>query len=140
MVYQKTSRGLSMPLSLLKGIALGWLVTVGGGVITAVLLHGEHMTERGIQPAAVIIMMLSAFAASIFAGGKDGEKRLLKCLAGGGMFYLSLLGCNALFFDGKYQGILGALLTVGGCSLVATLLLSRQKQQRAAYLKMVPKA
>ena len=128
-----------MPLSILKGLALGWLVTITGVMIIAFLVHGENMKETGIQPAAVIIMMLAAFVTATFAGRKGNEKKLLICLAAGAVYYLSLLGINALFFDGKYRGLLGAFLTIGGCSLVAALLLSRQKQQRPAYLRSIPK-
>ena len=140
MAYQKSIRGTNVPLSLLKGLGLGWIITVAGVAIISFLLHGEHLKETGIQPAAVIIMMLSAFITAIFAGSNRDEKRLLICLAGGGLYYLSLMGCNALFFDGQYRGLLGALLAVAGCSLVAALLLSRQKRQRPAYLKRMPKA
>ena len=138
MAYHKSNSSLAIPLALLKAVTLGWLITIAGTCLMAFLLNSELLDEKMIKPAAVIIMVISAFLTAI-AGGKRAENKLMMCLAGGAFYYASLLGCNALFFAGKYNGMLGALLAVAGCALTAALLLSRQKQQRPAYMKTLRK-
>ena len=140
MSYNRTNQGAPIPLKLLKSVVVGWLITIIGASIISILLHAERITEEVIKPAAVIILMLSAFVTAVIAGNATTEKRMLMCLGGGVVYYGSLVGCNALFYDAQYEGLLGALLTIMGCCLVAALLLSRQKHQRHAYVKRLPKS
>lgn len=136
---QKTYRKSELPKIMVKSAAVSWMITLIGTSVTALLLHTETINEKGIAPATVIIMMLAAFAAAFAAGQKGEGNKLLRCLMGGGIYYGSLLLCNAVIFGGKYTGILAALLTVAGCCLITGLLLSRQKRQRPSYLKRLPK-
>ncbi len=139
MNHRNPSKDISIPLMLLKALAISWSITMVGTAIVALMLYTERMDEQVITPAAVIIMMIAAFVTAIVTGSNKEGGKLLICLGGGLVYFASAIGCNALFFDGHYQGVLGALLAIMGCSLVGALLHSRQKRQRPAYMKRLPK-
>ena len=140
MAYHNMNRGSSVAHALVKAIIIGWLITISSAAIIAFLLHTELIGETVVKPAAVTILALSAFVTTSLIGKRCDGKRLLFCTAGGGIYFLSLMGCNWMLYGGHYNGLLGALLIILGCSLVATLLHSRQKQQRPTYMKKLPKA
>lgn len=140
MSYRVNQKETSMAVSLLTGFAISWILTTIATIIITILVFGERLGEDAIQPAAVITMMVATFISSVLAGKMQSNKRLLICLAGGVVYYASLVGCNALFYDGEYNGLLGGLLTITGCSLVAGLVITRQKRQRPSYLKGLSKS
>lgn len=129
MTYQsKTAdRSASIPVGLGIGLLLSWTTTVGIGMVITFLIAGERIETTALAPLSVGTMLLAVFAGAMLSAKKIGYQRMVICLCSGGLYYVSLLGCNALFFDGSYQGILPALLMVVGASLVAGLMGLRQK-------------
>lgn len=131
----KRSADAPIPFALLGGWLTAWITTLLLTLITTILLAGEHISETAIAPAAVVTISISAIASAMVAAGKTTEKRMIVCMINGGVYFLSLICCTALFFDGTYQGIGGAALTVIGCSLISGFLSIRQKRQTNQYLK-----
>lgn len=129
MTYQsKTAdRSASIPSGLGIGLLLSWVMTVGMGMVIAFLITGERIETTALAPMSVGTMLLAVFAGAMLSAKKIGSQRMVICLCSGGLYYVSLLGCNALFFDGSYRGILPAFLMVIGASLVAGLMGLRQK-------------
>lgn len=131
MPYQtKTAKKVSIPVGLGLGWLAGVLVTLMAAVIATSLIAGEHAGEGVANTAAVAAVLCASFVGAMVAGGKIGNRRLLMCLASGGIYFVTLLCCNALFFDGSYQGLLAAALTIIGSSMVAGLMGIRQKRQK----------
>ncbi len=122
------------------GLALGWLagvfVTLLTAVVATALIAGEHAGEESANTAAVAAVLVASFIGAMVAGGKIGSRRLVMCLASGGIYFLTLLCVNALLFDGHYEGLLAAALTTAGSSLVAGLVGNRQKRQKNRHGKV----
>lgn len=137
MSYQvkSTVNKSSIPLGLTLGLAVNWLTMLMGAAVAAFLIFGEKVDETAMPTAAVAIMVLSCMAGTTAAAKKAGFRRLPVCLASGGLYFLSLLCGNALFFDGSYRGIPAAALTILGCSLVVGLWGLRQKGQKIKGIK-----
>lgn len=135
MSYRTKGNNSSMPISLGIGLILAWMFTVAVGAIAAFLVAGERMPEDFIEPAAVITLCVSSFVGSMVAGGMMEQKRMIVCVVSGGIYYLSLICFNMLFFEGCLHGLLGAALTIMGSCVIAGLLQTRQKKQRIAYFK-----
>lgn len=137
MSYRKNNKPqhLSVPISLATGLALAWTITLITAMVITVLISGDHIAENVIIPAAVMTVFAAAFLSALFIGAKWESNRMLMCLGNGLLYMVSMLCCNALVFDGRYQGIVGGLLTIISSSLVAGLLQSRQKRQRPSYAK-----
>lgn len=137
MPYQtKTAKNVSIPVGLTLGWLAGVLVTLATAVVVTSLIAGERTGEGVANTAAVAAMLLASFVGAMVTGGKIGNRRLVMCLASGGLYFVTLLCCNALFFDGSYQGLLAAALTILGSSLVAGLMGIRQKRQKKPHAKV----
>ena len=140
MAYRVKNTSHSIATTLLIGFGISWTITIVAAMVSTAALSKNHIQQDSITIAAVITLLVAAFVSALTAGKMQHEKRLTVCLAVGGVYYASLLGCNVLFFDGEFTGLVGALLTIMGSSLVAGLLQTRQKRQRPSYLKRLPKS
>lgn len=131
MPYQtkNTAHPSSVSLALVAGLLVGWAVTLLASVVITFLVAGERIGESSLPPMAVAAMVLGALAGAVTGVRSAPARQLLVSLAGGGIYCLSLLGCNALFFDGQYQGVVPGILTVMGASAAVGLLSLRQKSQ-----------
>ncbi len=132
MAYQRkpAAEGKNIPVGLAMSLAGSWGVTLIAASIVTILIAGEHVGESFLSAAAVGTMFLASFAGALLAAGQNDSGRLMICLGSGGVYYLSLLGCNILFFDGEYRGMIPALLTVVGSCLIAALLGTRRKRPK----------
>lgn len=132
----KTQAGTaSISIGLAMGLAVNWVVTIAMAVMITVLIASERVGEVILPPAAVGTVLAAGFAGALVAARKAATRRLIVCLISGGIYFLSLLCCNALFFDGAYRGVVPALLTIIGISLVAGLLGLRQKNRKFKAVK-----
>lgn len=120
--------------SLPVGLVLGWLAAIGVTMAVAVAATGliakERAGESVASTAAVAAMLFASFAGAMVAASSVGNRRLIVCLASGGIYLLTLICCHALLFQGKYVGLPGSALTIMGSCLVAGLLGVRSKQPR----------
>lgn len=137
MSYQvkSTAYKSSVTVGLALGLGMNWLIMLIGAAVAAFLILGETVDETAMSTAAVAIMILSSVVGTAAAAKKAGVRRLPVCLASGGLYFLSLLCGNALFFDGSYRGIPAAALTILGCSLVVGLWGLRQKGHKIKGIK-----
>lgn len=135
MPYRVKITGQNMAMSLLVGFIISWVITIVSALVVTAMLSKNTIPQDAIGTAAVITMFAASLISAIATGRMQHDKKLLACLMVGAIYYVSLLGCNALIFEGRYTGLLGGLLTIMGCSLIAGLLQTRQKQQRPSYLK-----
>lgn len=127
MPYQVKNRS-SIPVALVAALLVSWAVTLLAAAVIAFLVAGERVGESGLSLMAVGAMVLSAVSGAVTGVRSAPNRQLPVSLACGGSYCLSLLGCNALFFEGQYQGIVPGLLTVMGASAAIGLMGLRKGQ------------
>ena len=125
----------NVPVSLGMGFVFAWVIMIVMGAVTAFMIAGERIPEDFLDPAAVIVLCVSSFVSAMAAGGAAEGKRMFVCVLSGGIYYLSLICCNILLFNGCFHGLLGAALTIIGCCVIAGLIQTRQRKPRNAYYK-----
>lgn len=128
-----TTKTTSIPVGLLMGLGAACLATIMSAAIFTCLIAGQQLEETALAPASVITILLSTFVGAMVSAGKVGKRRLIVCVCSGGFYFLSLLCCNILFFEGQFRGLPAAILVVLGSSTVAGLLGLRQKGQKFKY-------
>ena len=80
-------------------------------------------------------MILSSVIGAMVSSAKAGHHRLLVSFAAGLAYYMILLACNAMLFDGKYQGAGVTALAVLGGSGAAVLFGLRNKNPKPRNAK-----
>ncbi len=116
----------------LSGIVL---MLVGVSVL-AWLLSTEKIAEEAMRYGVLFIDILSAIAASSMAIRFTHQHILPISVSASLCFAIVLLGINALFFDGSYQGVGVTLLTILGTGVgVALVALKYQNKPRKYYKK-----
>lgn len=130
---KRSSKEKPFPFIVLIGLVTAWTIILLAGILVTNLVDKNSITEGAITQCAVITVSSAALISSYLAGTLQNEKRFLIAVLNGAMFFLSLLGVNAIFYTGKYEGIVGNLLTIMGSSIIAGLLLNIQKKQRNGY-------
>ena len=121
--------------SLGLGLASTGLITLLGSIVTAILIDLECLPESKMGLAAVVILCAASFLGAVITSKMVGENRMLFCILNGALYLLLLACANWLCFDGAFQGVLGAVLTIIGCSAVAAMLATQQKRQKTSYFK-----
>ena len=127
--------------------AIGFGAAAGAGgsmavtlILTALaanLVSREAVSADLLDALTVGILVLSAGCGSLLGYAVTGHHRLPVCLSAGLLYYLMLLGCNALVFDGAYRTVgVTAVAILGGSGAVALLgLRGGKKSPRSRYTK-----
>lgn len=120
-----------MVRKLLVALILSLMVTVFVASIGSYLIATEGLAVRSEAMITLIALLLSSIVASVvMISGGSGSKILL-CFAGGGMYYLGLLSCGALVFDGVKKGAgMHALVVACGCTAAWLVALRGGKKRR----------
>lgn len=111
-----------MPSAIGMGLAISLGVTIATAGVVAFLIAGEKISENAAGYGAAVALLLGAVLGALAAAWRCGERRMVMCLISGGVYFLSLLCCTALFFDGMYQGVGTTALMVFGGSIAAGLM------------------
>ena len=124
----------SIPASLLTGWLAGCFVTILiAGMITC-LISGEYVQETYLAPISCVTMALSALAASCITTKRAGKFILPMSLASGVVHYITLVICNALFFNASYRGLgIGALNILISVSIMSIILLRNTSKKTVHY-------
>ncbi len=116
--------------ALAGGLALGVLcaivVTAVSAAIFARLMSREVLQESALGYICVTILVLSSGVGAWVAAAKVKQKWMIVCILTAGCYFLFLLSCTALFFDGQYQGLGVTALAVLGAGGAVGLLGIRQ--------------
>lgn len=122
-----TGKARSIPAGLGIGLGVSMALTLVGAAVTANLAMSETISENTIGYSAMIILLLSAAAGSWVAAMMAKRRWMPVCIGAGGMYYLTLLAINSMFFGGQYSGIgVTALVILGGCGAIGLLGLRRR--------------
>lgn len=112
----------TMPGILSAGAVVSVVIMLAGASICATLILGGTIKESSVEYCAIAILLLSAIAGAATSVGKRGEKRLYIGMAVGMIELLVLLSVTAVFFGGRYEGVLVAAMSIfGGCILAVLL-------------------
>ena len=111
---------MGIPGGLALGILTSILVTLVGTASASWLIAGGTVGEDGVPVVACILQLIGAATGALTSTLCIKKMRLQICMLSGLIYYLTLLGITALFFDGEYAGMgLAALMIVLGCACVA---------------------
>lgn len=114
-------RASSTAAGLAIGAVLSMAITVGGCAVVAWLIARETLREEALGYGVMAVLFLSALIGALVAAGRIKRRRLIMCLASGGIYFLLLIAMTALFFGGQYGAVGATALCVVCGSLVAAL-------------------
>ena len=97
------------------------------------LVGRETVGESSVDALTAGILILSSIGGSLLGAAVAGHHRLQVCLATGGMYFLLLIGCTALLFDGVYRGVGVTALAILGGSGASALVGLKEGKRRGAY-------
>ena len=131
-----TRRSSQLDIGILaKGVGIGAVVsimtTILGSAICAWLLASETIGESSIGYITVTLLLLSSIVGAFTAVCTIKRNRVPVCIISGGIYLLSLLTINALFFQSTYSGVgESALMVFAGVLSVAILGLKSGKKHK----------
>ena len=115
-----TGRAMAAPVGIGAGTGIAVAVTILGALVVAWMTDGMMLPEDGIGYGAMVTLLLASCLGARVAAGLVKRRRLLVCMATGGVYLLLLLGMTAFFFGGQYQGVAPtARLALGGALAAA---------------------
>ena len=128
-------RGQTDWTSVVKGAAVGAggsiLMTLALTALAAGLVVRETIDETSLDTVTAGILILSSICGSLLAASATGHHRLPVCMASGALYFLLLIACAILMYDGA-NGAVGvtALLVLGGSGAAALLGLKEGRKGR----------
>ena len=122
MKIQGRSNGTEIAIGAGIGAGGSMLATLVLTAMAANLMNRETVGEQSLDALTAGILVLSGAVGALIAWGVTGHHRLPVCTLSGAVYYLVLLGVNALLFDGAYHAVaVTAVAILGGCGAVALL-------------------
>ena len=125
----------SVPYGMITGCALSVVLTLMGAFGIAIMLGKEVIYGASVDYAVMAVTAIAAFCGSLLAVRMAGKGILLAAMGTGIMYMAILLCCNALFFDGQYNGVgtrMAAAAIGCGCVLIIKL---KKKSGNQTYRK-----
>lgn len=105
--------------------------TLGGMLLIAAMVNAERIAWETTGYCIMAVTVLSTLAGCVLSIKSAGQKAMIVSVATGIVYYLLLLGCNALLFDGQYEGVGETLLLIlGTCICTALLTVHKNKGNR----------
>ena len=109
-----------IPTGIGIGVLSSVLFTIGIAALTAWLLITERIGENGVKYLVMLTVLGSVLLGAFISTHLVKRLRLQISLLTGTCYYFILLGTNALFFDGRYEGmLLTAVLVLISSDLIA---------------------
>lgn len=126
----------NIPKGIAIGLAVSMIWTLLGTAIAAWLLASEKIGEGSERYIILTLLLASSVLGALTSFGIIKQKRFPVCLISGGVYLLSLLAINALFFHGTYSGIVESTLVIlaGVLSVVILGLKGDKKVKRMRKL------
>ena len=122
MKKQGSSNGAEIAMGVGIGAGGSILATLALTALAASLVNRGTVSEESLDMLTAGILVLSGAVGGLVACGVTGHHRLPVCMLSGAVYYLILLGCNALLFDGVYRAVaVTAVAILGGCGAAALL-------------------
>lgn len=123
------NRNLNLPQLQWKrmgfAVAVSVLATIVLTALFAALVNAGMVQEDTLVYIAPGIVICASLLGSASAGGRGG---LAQNLLVGGLYWVMLLGINALMYDGQLHGILPTLALICGGSIAGWLLMGMPRR------------
>ena len=126
-----------IPGALLKGGLLSIGITIAGAALMSLLIVREVLKESAIGYSAMAVLLAASFLGAL-TSMKTAKKRLaVVSMLSAVVYFLILIGGNALFYRGEYAGS-GAtgLVILAGAGSALLLCLKPKKLPRASGRKI----
>ena len=103
-------------------ILVGLVVTLAGISILSWMISSGSIPVDGAGYGITGIIILATACAAIISSRAINQQRLIVCICSGLMYYLVLIGINALLFSGQYKGAaVTAMLIIGTSTAIGFL-------------------
>ena len=132
---QNTNTAIHILIAAAMGASVAMILTLIICVIGASMISTDRAGEGSVGIISVIALIQSSVTGAFVSFKKIRQHRILACLRAGTVYFLTLLACNALFFDGQYQAITTTALVILGGSGCMMLLSLRNKRPKTHYTK-----
>lgn len=121
----------TMPTALLKGTLAAILTTVVGAALMSGLIIREVLKETAIGYSAMAVLLTASLVGTWIAMKEAKQKLAIVSLLTGLCYFLVLIGGNALFCRGNYEGsgVTGLVILAGA----GTAILLGLKPKRASH-------
>ena len=117
-----SGRAMAMPAGIGVGTGISMVLTLGMSAVLAAMVLSGNAGENAVGFGAIVILLVSAFCGSFVSAAVVKHRRLLVCALTGAAYYITLLCCTALFFDGQYSGMgVAGLVILAGVGISAML-------------------
>lgn len=113
-----TGTASSIPAGMASGALASIGITLAGALLTAKLLDNQILKWENCGYGVLIILLVSSWAGAVVTASKVKRKRFVMCLASGGIYFILLMICTALFFGGQYSGVGETVLLIFCGSMV----------------------
>lgn len=117
-----TGKTSSMPGGLAAGAGVSLGLTLGGTGLMAWLVNRELLEMEAVGYGILGMLLMASFLGAMAAFRRIRRRRMVVCLASGGVYLGMLLSITALFFGGQYSGVWTTALLILAGSLTAGLL------------------
>ena len=117
-----TKKAVRLPAGIGIGVAVALAITMLGAVIVTFMLAGENLAVGSATFAIIPVQFLAALCGSTAATMCIGKHKMQVSLITAGMYLLSLLASNAIFFEGEYVGVGGSILVVALAGVAAAFI------------------
>lgn len=131
LAVKPSGRASSMPEGFLWGAISSWISTLILSGILAWLIERNLLNHDYLGYGAMIILSCSAYITAMISHGKIKRQKLLVSMISGIIYFILLILMTALFFGGRFHGVMEtALMIVCGSLLYALLDFSRIGKRR----------
>ena len=113
------------------GVAVGFAVMLFGALVGAYLISGEIVKMGSVNYISVVVILCSAFVATMIGGkGTVGKERLLRGAVTGCVFWLVLIALNLMAFGGKISGAWVTGILVLACAVCSFLIFGKSSHKK----------
>lgn len=130
-----TGTASSVPVGLVYGVLTSTAVTLILTAVVAKLIDREILAWENTGYAVLLMLLISSWLGAIVTAARIKRQRLIMCLAAGGTYFGILMIITALFFGGKYSGVMATGLLVLCGSLLGAISGSGRKNTRKVRIK-----
>ena len=106
------SKATVIPIAVGIGLGVAWILTILGAVVLTFALAGETISMDAMGFGIVVVLFVSTFTGSMIAVWYAKGQRMQISMITAGVYFLTLLAMNAIFFGGEYKGVWVSLLVV----------------------------
>ena len=130
MKKQESSAGSKMIAAAAIGAGGSVLASLVLCALAAKLLSLEITSDSSVDMMVVGIVILTSAIGALTACRVCTNRRLPVCIVTGVVYYLVLIVCNIMLFDGAFRALGGtAIAVLGGCGAVALMGLKGERRE-----------